>query len=432
MPAIVKEVRLIFADANANHNKAWHGTLYVNGDVKVDWGRVGYSMQSKLHSSAGAQKLESLKSQKLKKGYTEQRTIVAAASHKSNGRSGPNLGLKDQAIRDIGGNSEVQTLVGWLAEVNIHNIVANTTIQYDESAGAFTTPLGLVTLDGIVDARDTLSTLSSLQQKGDTDSSSFRQAASDFLRIVPQNIGMGRGWHQTLFGNDYSLTKQNDLLDSLEASLQQAKTTPKKKDAKAGEAERVFEVKLDVVSDGRTFDKIKRRYLDSRGGHRDVADLMPKRIFSVEIPTIHSAFEKDGKKVGGVKQLWHGSKASNLLSILKVGLIIPPSNSGHCTGRMWGDGVYMSSDATKSLRYATNAWTSGGRTDRLFMFLCDAALGKQHVPASGSSWGYRLPSGYDSCWAKAGVSGVQNHEQVVYRTSQVNLVYLLEFTPYGR
>jgi len=36
-------------------------------------------------------------------------------------------------------------------------------------------------------------------------------------------------------------------------------------------------------------------------------------------------------------------------------------------------------------------------------------------------------NGFDSCWAKAGQSGVRNDEQIVYRTSQTNIRYLIEF-----
>jgi poly [ADP-ribose] polymerase len=65
------------------------------------------------------------------------------------------------------------------------------------------------------------------------------------------------------------------------------------------------------------------------------------------------------------------------------------------------------------------------------MLINNVAMGKYHVPR-GSQYSYRLPSGYDSCFAKAGESGVQNNEMVVYRTSVVNPTHLVEFTPYGK
>ena len=139
-----------------------------------------------------------------------------------------------------------------------------------------------------------------------------------------------------------------------------------------------------------------------------------------------AAFEAYGAKLTDIRQLWHGTKASNLLSILRQGLIIPSSGSSHCTGRMYGDGVYASSVSTKALNYATNFWGSGGDTSRTFMFLVDMAMGKVYTTDSG--WKSHPVSGYDSTWAKAGYA-LRNDEMIVYRLDQTNLVFLVEFGP---
>ena len=247
----------------------------------------------------------------------------------------------------------------------------------------------------------------------------------DYLQLIPQDVGRNRGWHSTILAGTDSLQQQNDIIDALEAALT---TSAKTVDGqKADKQDSVFNVSLDVVK-GDLLKKIREKYKKEKGGHSDVKDYDIKTAWAVNISTVRESFRKDGMKIGNVQQLYHGSKASNLLSILKGGLVIPRSSDPHVCGRMWNDGIYMSSQSTKALRYATGAWTRGGNTQRIFMFICEAGLGKQHIPSNGSSWGYRMPSGYDSCWAKAGVSGVKNHEQVVYRTSQVDLLYLLEFT----
>ena len=129
--------------------------------------------------------------------------------------------------------------------------------------------------------------------------------------------------------------------------------------------------------------------------------------------------------IGNVMQLWHGTKASNLLSIFRQGLVIPPSSSSHCTGRMYGDGLYFSCVSTKALNYATNFWGGGGSTNRTFMFLAEVAMGNPYI--AGGGWGSYPKSGYDSTWAKGGQSGVINDEMIVYKLNQANLVYLVEF-----
>jgi poly [ADP-ribose] polymerase len=123
------------------------------------------------------------------------------------------------------------------------------------------------------------------------------------------------------------------------------------------------------------------------------------------------------------QELWHGTKKSNIISILKNGFVIPPSNAKHVVGRMFGsDGIYLSDQSTKSLNYSYG-WWSGSRDKNCYMFLCDALLGKQYIPNGSCS---HLPKGYNSIFAKAGYSNVQNNEMIV-PLNQVNPKYLIEF-----
>lgn len=156
-------------------------------------------------------------------------------------------------------------------------------------------------------------------------------------------------------------------------------------------------------------------------------NLSVKTVYKVDIATMKAAFEAYGAKLQDIRQLWHGTKASNLLSILKAGLVIPPESSPHCTGRMYGNGIYASSISTKALNYATDFWGGGGSTERTFMFLLDMAMGRCHI--AGKGWGSFPKPGYDSTWAKGGQSGVINDEMIVYRLDQCNLLYLVEFCP---
>ncbi|MGG2383099.1 hypothetical protein, partial [Salmonella enterica] len=79
----------------------------------------------------------------------------------------------------------------------------------------------------------------------------------------------------------------------------------------------------------------------------------------------------NGKKVGNIKELWHGTRVGNVLSIMKGGFVIPPSNASHVTGRMFGNGVYFSDQSTKSLNYAYGCapGQKGGIEKSTFMFL---------------------------------------------------------------
>tara|TARA_Y100000310_G_C20692287_1_gene823132 strand:+ start:315 stop:1673 length:1359 start_codon:yes stop_codon:yes gene_type:complete len=432
--------RLICVAVDANNSKFWHGYVLPDG-YAAEYGRVGESpatIRRPMDESSARKKVESETRKRLnykppkKEPYVRQRTIESTSSVNkfSAGGKVANGQLRNVAVQQIktSGNPELKKLIEWLADVNIHAITSNTNIQYDTSSGTFSTPLGIVTADGITDARTLLVDIGDCVAHGDLDSDKVKRTIGDYLKIIPQDVGRARNWHKTLFASSDSVRKQNDLLDSLDASVQQVMSTPtNKKQAKKTEV--VFNVALDLVTDGKILDQVKRKYSSSKGSHYDVATLDVKRIFKVAISTVKDAFEKHGKKVGNVKQLWHGTKASNLLSILKGGLVIPPASSSHCTGRYFADGLYFSDQSTKSIRYATNAWGYGGRTDRTFMFLCEVAMGREYIPSGGFS---RLPGGYDSCFAKAGQSGVANNEMIVYSVNQANLIYLIEFTPHGR
>lgn len=68
---------------------------------------------------------------------------------------------------------------------------------------------------------------------------------------------------------------------------------------------------------------------------------------------------------------------------------------------------------------------SGTKDTNCYMFFNKVLMGKSYTPKGWSGCSH-IPSGYDSIFAKAGVSGVQNNEMVV-PPSQVCPEYLIEF-----
>src|SRR5215216_5825549 len=156
MATPTETVRLILAEIGENHNKQWQGILYDNGDVETRWGRVGLGEQSKLFPSAGKFFLDKKKKEKLKKGYTELRTIASGGEVKvQNVSSGSLLSIAREQIKTS--SPILNKLIERLVQANIHTITSNTQVSFNSSTGLFTTPLGVVTLDGIQDARKILS-----------------------------------------------------------------------------------------------------------------------------------------------------------------------------------------------------------------------------------------------------------------------------------
>lgn len=417
MANVVKTVRLILVEVDTNNNKFWNGTLYDNDDVLVEWGRIGMKAQSKLHKGEGISKLEEKEREKLKKGYTHQKTIEVGKTTSSVAvvQKGDLTDIAKKQIKT--GNPLLEKLIDRLVQANIHQITSSTQITFDAKTGLFSTPLGIVTKDGIDEARTILAQIKNI---GKLDKA--KREISLYMRIVPQNIGMKFN-PESIFGSDELLRKQSDLLDSLESSYQ-ALQTPSPSAPTSNKQEVVFDVKLDIVGDTKDRKRISDKFHETRKSMHSSSRLDVKEIYSVCISTVHAKFQ-EGKKVGNIMELWHGTKKANLLSILKSGLKVSPPSTAAIAGKMFGNGVYFSDQSTKSLNYAYGYW-DGKYDNNCFMFLANVAMGKPYTP---DSWGRgNLPrAGFDSTYAKAGVSGVMNNEMIVYNENQYDLTYLVEF-----
>lgn len=418
MPTILKEYKLNYFDALENSNKVWMGRAFDDGTYQAQYGRVregtklAQSNKQFKSISAALSELEKKRVEKLRKGYRDTATVddgavVTAAP----------INLKEVATAQIGGSEDPTTraLIEYLAQVNIHNICSATSITYSASNGTFRTPLGVLTPSAIAQARSLLAAIAA--QGGDRDS-----LVGAYFQLVPHDFGMRIPPVHTLLATSRDIGQEWAILDALEAVLQSS----------SAEVGKVFECQLVKIpantEAGRaTFHHVKRLYESTLNVHHSTAGLKPKWVYEVEIPSMRSVFKRTSAQMQNVRtDLWHGTRASNLLSILKSGLMIPSSSAPQVTGRMFGDGLYFSLQSTKSLNYATNFWNgSGASGQRTFMFLCEVALGKIFKPMTNNQTFPKV--GHDSTWVDAGTCRVFNHECVVYQPSQVNLKYLVEF-----
>jgi len=426
----VKEARFVLTNLESNNNKYWNIRLLADGSCETHWGRVGEDGQRKWFSSASEHFFDSKCREKQAKGYQPQKTLANTSASGAKGLAAERLA--QMASEQIATNSpETMKLVAYLARVNVHRILEATTLQYDESRGTFSTPLGILTADAITEARTLLTRIGGLVHAQDWEGGAFVPALNDYLMLVPQNIGRAKPDPKCLFPDLEAVQKQNGILDSLEASLQHVLSSANDEPAALAPAPKLFEARLDLVEDAREIERIRRKYRSTQKGMHACAHLDVKSVFRVEVASMRRAFEQEGKVVGNAQELWHGTRASNLLSILKAGFVIPPSNAPHCTGRMFGNGTYFSDQSTKSLNYAYGYWDGGSRDETCYMFLCDVAMGRSYTPLLRAAQNLPKP-GTDSTFAKAGISGVVNNEMIVYRTCQVNPTFLVEFSPSGK
>jgi poly [ADP-ribose] polymerase len=424
---VIETAVLTLTNIEGNNNKFWKYSINDNNDVVFEWGRIGYAGDSTTKKFPSLDKAQSAAHSKMRskeaKGYVKQDVIESGKSVTVS----PNTTLESVAVSQIAKNSSiVETLIKQLAKLNVHEILLSTTMTYNVDTGLFSTPIGIVSSNSITEARKLLISMSDYILKGKFDNLKYHKMLQQYLTYIPQNVGM-RLKADTLYTSNDDILKQNSILDSLEASLLMVNSqvaNVNKTDEVA--TPQIFTVSLEHVEDKKIIDRITKKFKSTLNRSHSSSSYKLLRVYSVEIPEAKTRFLPVAKNLGNVEEYWHGTQISNVLSILKQGLVIPRSNAAHVCGRMFGDGLYFSDQSTKALNYATGFWHRGkGQGNNCFMFLADVAMGKAYVPARASS---DLPKkGYDSTHAIGGKSGVQNNEMIVYNVNQANPTYLVEF-----
>lgn len=440
--------KLICSSIDANNNKFWTGTIYESGSdykVLVHYGRVGdhgteetrvFSSKNSSLDYLNKKVKEKLGPRKGKESYSEAKTIETDIPI-MRANDTPNSSLAMHA-KLMAKNPATENLINHLVKVNVHNIISNTSnVTYNSTTGLFSTPLGIITSDGITEARDILAQIGEhVAAKNPWTDSGFIKLLNNYLRIIPQKVGRKLD-PSTLYPDLESVQKQNDILDSLSGSLDVAMKPSSVPDAKAAPVKNVFEVTLELLEDKDEIARIRTKFQDSRDKSHTSAGLDIHAVYSIEIGPVARQFEKKGRPLGNVMELWHGSRPGNVLSIMKKGLVIPPTNAAHCTGRLFSNGVYGSDISTKALNYASpDGWGKGFGSGSTFMFLCEFAMGKVYYATEKDKWRNNLPgTGYDSTWAKGELqfpkdhAGVRHNEMIVPGVNQVNLTRLIEFRP---
>lgn len=438
MSTVVERRKFVCVEfGETNNNKVWQFTVYDDDTAFIEWGRIGRISGNQTKTKAHAYK-------KMREKTNPNNTpdkLYSEVKAKDTGGDQPKTNVRNSNLADIAKkqiratNPITQSLIEYLVRVNAHQITQATggRITFDTSTATFQTPLGVIDPVQVSEARNLLAQIADLVRYDSHDSGAFPTLLNQYLRLIPHDVGMSKISPYLIFPDFAAVQSENDLLDGLDASFTEITTAPKKKTKKKAKKDttpQIFNVELAIVEDDAIISMIRKMYQETRKAQHTSNNLSVKTIYKVDIATMTEAFKKYGAKLSNHKKLWHGTKASNLLSIMRKGLIIPAESSSHCTGRMFGNGVYFSSISTKALNYATNTWGSGGDISRTFMFLAVVAMGDMHIRTT-SGWGESFPkNGSDSTWAKAG-GALHNPEMIVYRLDQANLLYLVEFCSRG-
>lgn len=432
-PAVFRQYTMNYFDPAENSNKVWMALAYTDGLFETRFGRVrdGANLvkkQKRFASKIEAEReIEKKRREKIRKGYKD--TVVLDNTVETTIRREKQEELSRIAAEQIHGaadDSVTAGLIKYLVEVNIHHITHSTSIKYNHASATFSTPLGVLTPEAVSLARDLINEIKNHNENETFETEERARSIRDYFQLVPRDFGVRIPPVAELLSTPEQIDEQLSILEALESAI--------RTDAPDYRRQKMFQCRLvkipHTTADGRNlFRNVRKLFENTRNSrhHPATADLKMTALYEVEIDSMKTGFDKAAQQLGNVRaDLWHGTKASNLLSILKQGLIIPPANAAHCTGRMFGNGIYTSLQSTKALNYATDYWNrSGTKGQRTFMFLCEVALGKTHRPRGFTG---KFPArGTDSTWVEPGRAGVLNHECIVYDAAQINLKYLAEF-----
>lgn len=433
------ERRFICSNVANNNNKYWY-IIREGSTLTTQWGRVGDIGDSKCYGDFGSEAAAESEMSKMVRKKTGVRKGKASYREVDYIPEGETVILNQGKQNVAAVAKQIETacpitakLVDYLVKVNVHDIVSQTQITYNVESGLFKTPLGIVGQPTVLEARQRLTRIGDAITLREKDGQGlpldeYTRLVEDYIMLIPQNVGRRKLNLKQLFPDIAAVERQSSILDSLEASIKAAthKTTVVDD---GGEQEKIFDCRLALLDDRKEVGRITKFYESTINSRHECRHLRPTNIYVVCMAAMEKRFKEVGKTVGNIQRYWHGTRASNLLSILKGGLIIPPTSGGTYTynGRMFGNGVYFSDQSTKSLNYAYGYWGGGQRDNNCFMFLADVAMGQTFTP-KGHNDRSRLPmKGFDSTAALANVSGVLNNEYVVYDVGQINLVYLVEF-----
>jgi poly [ADP-ribose] polymerase len=235
MATLTREVRLIMTENGLdpktgkplNNNKYWNAKAFDDGTWSAEWGRVGCETPDSGAWDESKKTLDSVVRSKIKKGYTEQKTIGEAVVSASSDAPVKNTDLHAIAKAQILTTSSpvLDRLIKRFVDANVHKITSSTQITYNSTTGLFTTPLGIVEQSGLVAARDLLANLAPFV-KNHKFGPDADKILCQYLRIIPQSLGMKRFSTETVIPDDNALQRQLDLVDSLESSYQAMVSAP--------------------------------------------------------------------------------------------------------------------------------------------------------------------------------------------------------------
>ena len=402
-----KPVYLLMVTGDANHNKYYRMMADPGGQFfTVEYGRVGSSSQRRTYP---IYQWDKKYNEKIRKGYVDQThlmedliSVVKTKKEKSEYKE-----IEDKAIAEI--VNRLMSMARQKVQQN-YRVESNQVTQamVDEAQKIID---DLTTIKSVKDFNDTLMKLfTTIPRKMSNVSSYLAKSEDDFARIIKD---------------------EQDLLDVMRGQvITHAVEEEPEEDDKPIRDETILEamgIAFEPVSD-KDVELIKSKLGDCKDKFY--------QAWKVSNQKTQKRFDEfvQRESIKDTRLFWHGSRNENWWSIINNGLMIRPSNAVY-TGSMFGDAIYASPTARKSLGYTSlsGSYWARGNSSSAFMALMEFHYGKPYDVYLFDSkyYGYNYQRLQKDCpganclHAHAG-SMLRNDEIVFYNVDQVTIKYLVE------
>lgn len=327
------------------------------------------------------------------------------------------------------------------------NYMKNTLVQLEIDTEKM--PLGKISQTQIDKAYDILNQINQNLGKH----KDLVKLSSEFYTLIP--IACGRQ-SPPIINSTKLVGKNLDLLNELSHMVFGSKAVTKLKKEK-GNIQKIYDdlhTEITPLDETDEMYQILEEYLRNSKAptHNFKYEILD--IFEINRESEREIYDQFTKKINNKTLLFHGTRVSNLVSILQNGLMCDPSRMGinvSIAGKMFGLGLYFANSASKSIQYC--AYDTSDNIACLF--IAEVALGKQleKKSATPSLTDKTMPKGYHSTWGlgKSGfseydeydddtqipkgklkqISGASDRcllydEFIVYHDEQVNLRYIIK------
>lgn len=409
----MKKKKLIFVDANVNHNKFYDMDELPNGNFKATWGRVGSAGQTMEYPM---KKWDEIVRDKLRKGYHD-------------------VSVTDTIVR-LGGGRDMSSLKPKIKKLlEDLNKYADKTVQLNYQEEALSVSETLVKL-----AQQYIDEING-KAAINANTAEINQLLIKLYRVIPRKMTKVKDY---LLNNSLDTQQRVDefqdkmvieqgLLDVLVSKLDLHKTSPASSSTPNGTVLSVLDelgLEIEEITPAEET-MLKNMMEDSSHAYVDAYKVINKRT--------QKAFDEEVAKSKDktTKLLFHGSNAQNWLSILKSGLVLHAKAKA---SGLFNAGIYFAPKARKSMNYISGGMYSSNKnsTKDNWLAVFDVHLGKMlnnkqlgKIESSGSRVDladYVPQNGYDSFYGQKGVDGrytLQNDEYIVYKDNKCTIKYLI-------